>query len=335
MALYADPSTGALLVNADGSIFDTDDETLAACCCDDYYELNLNAILERQKAAGVTSGNLIDLNGTYTLAQLCAEANKFSGSSAGGVRWMALAGWSDKTGTPSYITDSSYFGITSSGATVEVADEEELYTEVVKFTTSFVSPGWTDSPSTAVAYEATYYGQEWEYISDTEWIDQEPWSDTKSGAEAAWGVDASPGTIGVYSALLFVGMNYTPTASALAHVRDDVGAGAIDTRIGRTLQLWIKGKAPTFADSNSFNAFGCGVGNGSYGQASSETLAASASNTLDGPRWSGYSGSPSWPSDLERRTGEPYPSSPSVLSRSLGWVSDGNPVVVIEWDFDY
>lgn len=336
MALYADPSTGALLVNADGSIFDTDDETLAACCCDDYYELNLNAILERQKAAGVDTEDLIDTGGTYTLAQLCAEANKFSGSSANGVQWMALAGWSDKTATPGYVTDSDYFGIVGSGATVEVANAAALHIEVVKFRDSWraLSGELSLSPTVAVAYDGSYSGQNWVDLGDGEWIDQEEWSVTKAGAEADWGVDSSPSSFGVTSRLQHVGQYWTPTASLDACVPDDAGTDKPDTRVGRTLKLYIKGKPPIVPGA-SFDAFGCGCGNGSYGLAASKACSAGAANSLPGPRWSGYPGPPGWPYNTpDRIVGYPWPGAPDDMYAARGWLLDAC-VLIIEWDFTY
>ena len=57
MALWADPTTGVPYVNADGSLFDTDQATLEDCCCGpagDCESLQ-EAIKERQQATGITT----------------------------------------------------------------------------------------------------------------------------------------------------------------------------------------------------------------------------------------------------------------------------------------
>lgn len=295
----------------------------------------LRGIYERQLAAGVATEDLIDREWEYySLGELCAEANKFAGSSTNGVRWMPFAGWTDKTAVPSYLTDAGYFGIVGSGATVEVENVAALYAEVIKFTTSFFGTVWTSGgdPSTPVAYSGYYEGQHWSDLGGGEYQDQEAWSVTKSGAAGTWAEEASPADIGVYSKLALSGMYYTPTATLHAYLRDDVGIAYPDTRQARTLQLWAKAVAPT-AESAAFDALGCGVGNGVFGKCAEKTLSGGAANSLPIDRWSGATSYPSWPAtEPSRLTGED-PGTPSLYSAAKGWLADGNPVVVIEWEF--
>jgi hypothetical protein len=226
------------------------------------------AIYQRQVAMSLSAGSRIDPEAELTLAQCCTAGNLFTTGLPGGTTWVAAASNSwDGGGSPptTRSADANYFGITASGATVEVADFTELHTAVVAFQRLAASVGTVGSDA------ESYEGDSGVGIADE--------ATAKSDAAADWQSVAPASTIPeakTYLANPSVGSWRAKMTMTRIKTNIDLRVG---TEIGRRIRIYALSAATSNWDDHDFD-----VADGSYDTYTDKTHTDSDDNIGEYPR---------------------------------------------------
>jgi hypothetical protein len=322
--LLRNPVTGNLYRNAGGGLIFNGLAAAQECCCgeDPVNDVSLmEAIYERQKAANRPSGELIDpyTGPYYTLAELCAFANNFCANQY----WILDRDWNGGgTATPVTTRSANYFGVVGSGKTVEVADEDELFVEVVKFARSTL-PNLPTYMGLALGYAKG--GQD----------DNVPDQTMDDAIQSAKDNFANGGgaTYGVHTHVYYYLNNRASAYACMPCLIQPTSGASVDTRNGRTISLWAKPAVAT----NTAGGFGVqqrdwsghgvsGLSAGVYCKVAGAYVDAGNDNYAPAETYSGYSGAPSsWPSST-------LPS--GYVGVSLGFQL-ASFFYLCDWDFVY
>jgi len=299
-ASYADNTLKVTAVKA-GADLDSD----TAIIDFDYDQHVIDAILERQKAANIDSGDWLDAEGTYSLAQLITATNQLA-AGVYGDSFTDPDGYELPSGTNAVdeLADATWVGITASGATNIVDDTEELFAVVVTLT-------YTTKTKTVVSRP---YGEARADALDPEY----PWASPAAAWEAVlacWPEDETPHASG--------------NAKVVVVVSDSGGSGDWHARFFKYALTWSVSGLTTevektahlyfLADNDSSYDYGLQSVNGNWYLANSTSLGSATSGETAAYPTTGY-GPPS--------TG------PENLNLTLTFEAT-NAFFVVEWSFTY
>jgi len=274
------------------------------------------AIRERQMAMGVSP--LIDVEGTYTLTGLVAEANKFTPALGGtGSHFWLLASWAEgAANAPTSAVAAVYFGEAGSGKTCIVANAKELYDGVVTFrrTAAVNRGGWGCQHSYSGSYGPSAYGADPDEVIDD--------------AKATWAAAGAPARPDVATGLYRSGGYHSARCNGSVF---GIGSGlGVSTQVGRNLSVYIKGSdcEGTGDREVEFTGHGIDVLKGVYFMYAEATLGAGVDNAVDGPHWSAY---PEPPTDWFHEA----PNNNWWYLKGWGMDAASSVVVLVDWSFDF
>jgi hypothetical protein len=255
-SLFYNSVTGKLYRNAGGGLIADDLATLQDCCC----VLILDCILERQKAADISSGSWIDPDSSYTLTQLKSAVNQMAPDFLDGT-WTA-GGTTDPPLLPSTYANSA-------------TDEAELRALVVDMLTTVVVAKGKDrynyqgNATGELSAQAAFDAADADYTESSSSSGPQGtlsvWSWAKTtGSDEDWNCDVSTQKMTPYIDGVYTGLSKT---ARLALRSETYGAYSLFNKQGRTMaddhNWWIEDSvsmgAAASTDFSDFSGSGAPV----------------------------------------------------------------------------